>query len=603
MTADLPERAELLIRGGTIIDGTGAPARAGDVAVVDGRIRILRATDPSHPANDPFRATDPRHPTNEPSGASAARPGTNEDEPLPRAARVIDARGLVVAPGFIDLHSHSGLMILSDPRHEPKVRQGVTTEVIGVDGNSYAPFTDPADLRDFVILNGGLDGRPDDPGPARAHHGPDDPAPGPTDASARSEDRSPAPLAIDWRTVADYLARFDHQVALNIAYVVGNTPLRVSAMGWDDRPAAPQELDRQRGLLREAMEDGAFGLSSGLDYPPGAYATTDELAALLQEAATHGGFYHTHVRYPLGDGFLDPFREALEIGRRSGGGPVHITHFYHRATFPGPPEQMLALVDDARAAGQDVTFDMYPSEWASTRLLILLPTWIQAGGVARLKERLADPGARARIRDELAARGRLYAGDRAWAELRLGAFTRPEHLAFEGQTLAQVMAETGHDAVDTVCDLLLAEDLRVNEVTPGPHLAGMRVFWRHPRAMVGTDSVFIGARPAPRTYGSFPRILGQFVREEQLTSLEEAVRRMTSAPADRLGLADRGRLSDGLLADLVLFDPLRVRSNATYEEPRRYPDGIPYVIVNGTVVVDRGEHTGALPGRALRHRG
>ncbi|MGH2466744.1 MAG: N-acyl-D-amino-acid deacylase family protein [Candidatus Limnocylindrales bacterium] len=565
MTGRFPDRAEMLIQGGTIVDGTGAPARPADVAVVEGRIRLIP---PSRPA-----ATEPTSASHaavtEPSATTGAPGGTDEDEPLPQAGRVIDARGLVVAPGFIDLHSHSGLMILAEPRHEPKVRQGVTTEVIGVDGNSYAPFTNPADLRDFVVLNGGLDGRPE--------------------------------IAFDWRTTSDYLARFDQNVAVNIAYVVGNTPLRVSAMGWDDRPATPRDLDRQLALLREAMEDGAFGLSSGLDYPPGAYATTNELAALLQEAATHGGFYHTHVRYPLGDGFLDPFREAIEIGRRSGGGPVHITHFYHRATFPGPPEQMLALVDDARAAGQDVTFDMYPSEWASTRLLVLLPTWIQAGGVVRLKERLADPAARARIRDELAARGRLYAGDRAWAELRLGAFTRPEHLAFEGRTLAEVMAETGRDAVDTVCDLLLAEDLRVNEVTPGPHLEGMRAFWRHPGAMVGTDSVFIGARPAPRTYGSFPRILGQFVREEQLTSLEEAVRRMTSAPADRLGLTDRGRLADGLAADLVLFDPQRVRSNATYDEPRHYPDGIPYVIVNGTLVVDRGEHTGALPGRALRH--
>src|SRR5574337_1258146 len=328
--------SRLLIRGGTIVDGTGAPARPGDVAVVDGRILLLPATEPApHPRDR-------------------------------QADRVIDARGLVVAPGFIDLHSHSGLMILADPRHEPKVRQGVTTEVIGVDGNSYAPFMNASDLHDFVVLNGGLDGRPD--------------------------------ILYDWRTVAEYLARFDRQVALNIAYVVGNTPLRVSAMGWDDRAATPRDLDRQRATLREAMQDGAFGLSSGLDYPPGAYATTDELAALLHEAAAQGGFYHTHVRYPLGDGFLDPFREAIEIGRRSGGGPVHITHFYHRATFPGPPEEMLALVDEARAAGQDVTCDLYPSEWASTRLLILLPPWIQAGGVIRLKERLADTTARTRDR-------------------------------------------------------------------------------------------------------------------------------------------------------------------------------------------------------------
>ena len=274
------------------------------------------------------------------------------------------------------------------------------------------------------------------------------------------------------------------------------------------------------------MEDGAFGLSTGLDYPPGAYATTAELAALAEESARLGGFYHTHVRYPLGDGFLDPFREAIEIGRR-GGSPVHITHFYHRATFPGPPEQMLALVDDARAEGLDVSFDLYPYEWSSTRLLIMLPTWIQAGGVGPLKERLADRGTRARIRDEMTARGRLFAGDRSWDALRLGAFTRPEHLAWEGLTLGDVMRETGRDPVDTICDLLLAEDLGVNQVTPGPHIDGIRAFLRHPGAMVGTDGVLIADKPSPRTYGSYPRILGQFVREERLLGLEEAVHRMT----------------------------------------------------------------------------
>ena len=213
----------------------------------------------------------------------------------------------------------------------------------------------------------------------------------------------------DWSTVAEYLARYDGAASVNVAYIVGNSPLRIAAIGWDEIEADERTLADQRARLREAMEDGAFGLSTGLDYPPGAYATTAELAALAEESAKLGGFYHSHVRYPLGDGFLDPFREAIEIGRR-GGSPVHITHFYHRATFPGPPEQMLALVDDARAEGLDVTFDLYPYEWSSTRLLIMLPTWIQAGGVGPLKERLADGGTRARIRDEMTARGRLFAG-------------------------------------------------------------------------------------------------------------------------------------------------------------------------------------------------
>jgi N-acyl-D-amino-acid deacylase len=507
------------------------------VAVADDRVRIMRRA--------PDAAT----------------------ETVPRAGQRIDATGHVVAPGFIDLHSHGGLMMLAEPRHEPKVRQGVTTEVIGVDGNAYAPFTSQRDLDDFLTLNAGLDGRPD--------------------------------LRYDWRTVDDYLARFDRAVSVNVAYLVGNSALRIAAVGWDEVEADPKAMDRQQALLREGMEDGAFGLSSGLDYPPGAYATTDELAALLREAARSGGIYHTHVRYDLGDRFLDPFREAIDIGRR-GDGPVHITHFYHRTTFPGTPAEMLALVDDARAEGLDVTFDLYPSEWASTRLLIMLPPWIQAGGVAMLKERLADPTTRARIRNELAIRGRSYAGADPWADLRLGYLARPEHARWEGRTLADYMTESGVDATDAICDLLLAEDLRVNQVTPGPHGPGMVPFFQHPVSMIGTDGVLIADKPAPRTYGSFPRVLGEFVRELRLTSLEEAVRKMTSAPAARLGLVDRGLLRDGLQADVVIFDPATVASSATYDDPKHFPVGIPHVIVNGQLVVHHGEHTGALPGRALR---
>jgi N-acyl-D-amino-acid deacylase len=484
-----------------------------------------------------------------------------------RAKRRVDARGLVVAPGFIDLHSHGGLVMLAEPLAEPKVRQGVTTELIGVDGNAYAPFMSPQDLRDYVVLNGGLDGRPD--------------------------------IAYDWATVADYLSRYDRRTSVNVAYVAGNSPLRIDSVGWDDVEASPAAMANQRARLREALEDGAFGLSTGLDYPPGSYATTAELVDLAGEAARLGGIYHTHVRYPLGDGFLDPYREAIEIGRRSGC-PVHITHFYHRPTFPGPPEVMLALVDDARAEGLDVTFDLYSYEWASTRLLIMLPNWIQAGGLGPLRERLADRTVRARIREESASRGRLFAGDRSWDEVRLGYFARPENARWEGRTLGEYLAATGMDPVDAICDLLLAEDLRINQVTPGPHRAGIERFIVHPQAMIATDGVMIGAKPAPRTYGTYPRILGEFVREQRLLGLEEAVRKMTGASAARLGLTDRGIIADGLKADLVVFDPDRVRALATYEEPRRYPEGIPYVLVNGTVVVDGGRHTGATPGRALR---
>jgi len=531
VTDPLPERVDLLIFGGQLVDGSGSPAHAGTVASHEGRLHI---------------------------GPAGWRP---------EAARTIDATGLVVTPGFIDLHSHGGLVVLADPRHEAKVRQGVTTEVIGVDGNGYAPFAHRDDLLAFVELNAGLDGRP--------------------------------PLAYDWDTVAAYLDRYDRGQAVNVAVLVGNSALRIGAIGWGEAAADEQALASMRAMLREAMEDGAFGLSSGLDYPPGSYASTEELAALTNEAARLGGFYHTHVRYPLGDRFLDPFREALEIGRLGQGG-VHVTHFYHRQTHPGPPEALLAIVDEAVAAGRDVTFDTYPYEWASTRLLIQLPQWIQADGPAALKQRLADRAARERIRRELAARGAAYASAAGWSDVRLGGFTHPDNLRWESRSLADVMDATGTDAVDVICDLLLAENLGVAQVTTGPWTDGLRRFLAHPGAMIGTDSTFLGERPSPRTYGSYPRVLGQFVREEALLSLEDAVRRMTGAPAARLGLAERGLLRDGFAADLVVLDPARVRAMATYDDPRRFPEGIEHVVVNGTLVIDGGTHTGATPGRALR---
>jgi N-acyl-D-amino-acid deacylase len=523
--------AKLVIAGGTIVDGTGAPGRPGMVVVEGDRMRIL---------------------------APDAKP--------PDTARTIDATGRIVAPGFIDLHSHSGLMILAEPLHEPKVRQGVTTELIGVDGNSYAPFEKRQDLTDFVELNSGLDGIPE--------------------------------IAYDWDTVASYLDRLDG-ASLNIAYLVGNSALRIAAVGWDDVPADARAIGRQQAMLRESMEAGAYGLSTGLDYPPGSYASTEELAELTREAGKLGGFYHTHVRYPLGDRFLDPFREAIDIGRR-GHAPSHITHFYHRKTFPGSAEQMLDLVDDARAEGLDVTFDAYPFEWASTRLLILIPTWVQAGGPAKTKERLADRGVRDRIRRELGERGVLFAGAGGLRDVRLGYLARPENVGWEGRTLGELVDDTHADLVDGLCDLLLAENLRPNEVTPGPHIDGIRRFLRHPVGMVGTDSTFIGSKPSPRTYGSYPRILGQFVRDEAILGLEDAIWKMTGGPAARLGLRDRGILRDGAAADLVVFDLATVQSHATYEEPRRFPSGIEHVVVNGELVVDGGRHTGARPGRALR---
>ncbi|HEY6608239.1 MAG TPA: D-aminoacylase [Candidatus Limnocylindria bacterium] len=534
----MTEPFDLVIENGTVIDGSGERGFAATVGVRGDRIELVYG----------------------------------ETEETVPAERRIDATGLVVAPGFIDLHSHSGLMIFADPLHEPKVRQGVTTEVIGVDGLSYAPIPDPADLEALIHMNAGLDGAP------------------------------PEALPHDWSSVESYIGRLEAlRPSVNLCFLVGNSALRIGAIGWEEVEASPGDISNMRAMLREAMEEGAIGVSSGLDYPPGAYADTDELAELTAEAARAGGFYHTHVRYALGDRYLDPFREAIEIGRR-GGGPTHITHFYHRQTFPGGPGPMLDLVDDARAEGLDVTFDTYPYEWASTRLLIMIPPWAQAGGPMRTRERLADRATRDRIRRELAERGVLFAGRHAWDDVRLGAFATPEYLPWEGRTLGELITDRGEDPVDVLCDVLLDEDLRVNQVTPGPWSETLPEFIRHPVGMIGTDSTFVAERPSPRTYGSFPRVLGQFVREEALVSLEEAIRSMTSAPALRLGITNRGLIRDGFAADLVVFDPSRVRSNASYHAPRRFPDGIEWVVVGGSVVIAAAEHTGMRSGRVLTTR-
>jgi N-acyl-D-amino-acid deacylase len=545
--------ADVVIAGGTVIDGTGAEGFAADLAIVGDRVQVLRRA-----AEEEATVEDAGVPS---SAGSSARP-----------ARVIDATGMVVAPGFIDLHSHSGLMLFADPRHEPKVRQGVTSELIGVDGNSYAPFSRREDLEAFVELNAGLDGdaRWSDPG-----------------------------FTYDWDSVAGHLGRLDNAVAVNVGYVVGNSALRASAVGWDERPASDEEIASMRAMLREGLEEGAFGVSSGLDYPPGSYADTAELAALTEEAGRRGAFYHTHVRYQLGDRYLDPFREAIEIGRR-GSAPAHITHFYHRATYPGGPQPMLELVESARAEGLDVTFDSYPYEWSSTRLLIELPGWAQSGGPELLRDRLRDERARARIADEMRDRW-ARSGIDVPADIRLGNFRSVHSRRFEGQTLAAVASELGDiDPADALLGLLGLDGLQLNEVRSGPSAATLPSFIAHPVGMVGTDSVFVADLPSPRTYGAYPRILGEFVRDRALLPLAEAIRKMTSAPAARLGLRDRGVLSDGAFADVVVFDPQRVRSLATYDQPKAFPEGIEHVFVNGVQVVDRGRHTGALPGRALR---
>lgn len=528
------ERIDLLLTGGTVVDGTGAPSFRADVAVLGERLRLLR-------------------------GETSAV----------EAERRIDISGKVVCPGFIDVHSHSGLVMLEEPTLPAKLLQGVTTEVIGVDGLSYAPFEDAAQLRAFVALNSGIDG---------------DPA-----------------LDYAWTDLGSYLERFDGRVSPNVAAFVGNTALRIAAVGWDDTPAGPAAIRRMCDALEDALDAGALGLSTGLDYPPGGYAPTDEIVALAGIAARHGGIYHTHVRYAAGDRYLDPFREAILIGRRSGI-PVHVTHFSRstRATYEQGGHAMLALVDAARSEGVETTFDTYPFEWGGTRLMRLLPDWTQEGGPDALRARLGDAAVRDRLRTEVegGTAYKAYGTSRPFWDVRLTHFKRLMEL--EGRTLAEVTHDRGGHVVDTICELLLEEDLRVTFVRPSPHGPTLPDFVRHPLGMIATDSVLIGRLPSPRAFGTFPRILGDYVREERWLSLPEAVMKMTAFPAARMGLADRGLVRDGMAADLVVFDAASVQSKATYEQPRRPPVGIEHVIVNGALVVEDGRHTGRTPGRVLR---
>ena len=517
---------DLLITGGLVVDGTGNAGFHAAVGVQGDSLTVIRGDVSEIPA-----------------------------------ARTIDAAGKVVCPGFIDVHSHSGLMLLADPEHMPKVHQGVTTELVGIDGNSYAPFRSPDDLERFIDLNSGLDGRPELP------------------------DR--------WSSVSEYLALFDRGVAVNVVYIVGNSPLRIAASGWTDRRASRGEIENMKAVLRESMEEGAVGMSTGLDYPPGSFADTDELVELSAEAARLGGIYHTHVRYSLGDRYIDPFEEAIEIGRRSGV-PVHVTHMFRRPTNPGGSGPIIGLVEDARNEGLDVTFDCFPYPYGGTRATIVLPQWTQDGGPDGLRDVLRSPEARDRLRTETVPRGR------GWDEMWLTYFEQPHNRGYEGWSLAAVADDMERHPVDALCDLLLDEDLQVSYFTANVDAATISDFVVHPLQMVGSDALLIGDYPVPMAYGTYPLILSEIVREERRLPLPDAIRKMTWYPAQRLGISDRGLIRDGMKADIVVFDPETIKANATRQRPRQTSEGVEHVIVNGEHVIESGRHTGALPGRALR---
>ena len=516
---------DLLITNGLVIDGTASPGFHAAVGVQGDTVSIHRG-----------------------------------DVSDLEAARTIDAAGRVVCPGFIDLHSHAGLTMLGEPHHDPKVRQGVTTELVGIDGISHAPFKTQEELHRYIWLDSGLNGYP--------------------------------PMPADWLSVADFISKFDGSVAINVAYILGNSPVRIWGVGWNDRPATPDEMANMKSVVREAMEEGAWGLSTGLDYPPGAYADTDELVELSEVSASMGGFYHTHTRASLlSTGLLAPWEEALEIGRRSDI-PIHLTHYRQGAQGVGSHLDYLGLVEDARADGMDVTFDCYTYPYSGTTITIGLPFWAKDGGPERLMAALRDPDDRARMAKELAP-NRL---ENNW----LTNFTQPQNAKYDGRLLTDIAEMRNQEPAEALFDLLIEENLGISTVGLGTNPHTLHAFVSHPAGMIASDAILFGEYPNPRTYGCFPIVLAEFVRAEKHLRLPEAIRKMTSFPAQRLGLPDRGILRDGFRADIVVFNPDTVKTHAKHGDPKHYPIGIDYVIVNGQIVIDDGNNTGALPGRGLR---
>ncbi|HEV2053625.1 MAG TPA: D-aminoacylase [Methylomirabilota bacterium] len=523
---------DLKIVGGQVLDGTGAPAVRADVGV---------------------------------TGDSITAVGDLSREP---AGETVEAAGLTVAPGFIDMHSHSDWRLFENRRAESKIRQGVTTEVVGNCGFSPAPVSDEfrEDMKGFAPYLG---------------HGMD----------------------FSWRSVKDFLRRYeDDGLALNVAQLIGHGTLRLAVMGFARRPPSAKELARMRSLMESAMADGACGLSTGLIYAPGSYSETREIVEIAR-AAARGGFYASHIR-DEGAKLLDSVAEAIRVGEE-GGLPVQVSHI-KAAGRPhwGRVKDALSLIDAARARGLDIMADVYPYTASSTTIRTLLPDSALEGGIEAMLGRLRDPAARARIRDEM-AHGAVLARGVGWGDIMIAyAPSRPEA---QGLRLDEIGRRWGRDPVDCAFEVIEAEKGKGFVILFQLDEADLRKALVHPHVMIGSDGSSLVAtgqlsvgKPHPRSYGTFPRVLGRYVRDEGVLTLPAAIHKMTGMPAARLGLKDRGAIRAGAKADVVAFSPGRVADLATYEDPHRYAAGIEHVIVNGRAVVRGGEHTGNLPGRVLR---
>jgi N-acyl-D-amino-acid deacylase len=496
---------ELLITDALVVDGTGAPARPADVAIVGDRIVAI-----------------------DPPGRGG-RGG--------RGRRVIRAEGRVLSPGFIDLHAHSDVAVLTDHDHLAKLSQGVTCEVLGQDGLSYAP----ADGHTAGVLRQQLAGWNGDPA-----------------------------LDLGWPRVADYLDALDTGIACHAAYLVPQGTVRLQVVGQQDRPATAAERAEMAELVRQGLADGAVGLSSGLTYPPGMYADTDELVELCRVVAAHGGFYAPHHR-SYGAGALEAYAEMIMVARRSGCA-LHLTHAtLNFGVNAGRAGELLTMMDDALAEGLDLSLDSYPYLSGCTSLVALLPRWATVGGPEMIMERLAVPEDRARIGHALEVEGSegCHGCPVDWSTIEISGVGDSSLSDAVGRTVAQLAADQGTAPVDAYADLLLADRLATTILQHVGNEENVRAIMQHRVHTGGSDAILVGDKPHPRAWGTFPRYLGHYVRELGVLGLEEAVHHLTGRAAARLRLVDRGLVRVGHHADLVLFDPVRVQDTATYAQPRQ----------------------------------
>lgn len=521
---------DCIIKNVRIIDGTSAPWYRGSVAIKDGRIHKI---------------------------------GTCTAEEEKDAAEIVDGEDLYLAPGFIDLHSHSDVSLLEYPLAESRILQGVTTEIGGNCGMSVAPVSaDPErkkQLKDYV-----------------------------------------GDLTYNWETIGEYLDTLkEHKLSVNFGTAVGHGTIRLAAMGFDARKPTSEELAQMRGLLRKALEDGAYFMSSGLIYPPGCYADADELAALSEELVPFGSFYATHMR-DEGDYLVEALSEALEIAKRSGA-PLQVSH--HKCTrksgWQVSCKTTIAMIDRARREGLDVKVDQYPYNASATTLDSNVSLWAFDGGMEALFERLRNPETRAKLKEE-ARQSHLG----RWGDICVSYVASEKNAWVVGKNIEEIAEIRGVDPEDACFDLILEERGRVNEVNYGMCEEDIEYIMPQPYVMIGSDgeaaSMDYPGQPHPRWFGTFPRVISKYCRERKLFPLETAIFKMTGLPANRLGINNRGLIKEGMQADLVLFDFDEIEDTPSFNNPKQPCKGIRRVYVNGVLTAKDGRHTGAKAGAILK---